>query len=296
MAFESNFVIFLLFVTELFGVTVGGNFPSPPMLTSGKEHILEKNESFNILCQGNRPLNWTVPQPELLNNEKNLKYYRPYLPGWQQKISYIPAPNIVDENKRHTTIGDTIKLTCCSEHETTEVMFEWKTPTGFDPKRMNKIFDESPYETTLTVFNATKNDKGVYTCIVFDHHQHQNTSNITITVLDESYDIADTSQLLIFIPGINKKCEISEDVLSVHPMKDTTTSEDFFIAVEECSVKVKTWNKIVSILLRMVFLNRENAGLLKGTSDEVKELQPEKDILFLHCIVTTVVNFILGRA
>ncbi|XP_050497414.1 vascular endothelial growth factor receptor 1-like [Diabrotica virgifera virgifera] len=55
------------------------------------------------------------------------------------------------------------------------------------PKRMNKIFDESPYETTLTVFNATKNDKGVYTCIVFDHHQHQNTSNITITVLDKNF-------------------------------------------------------------------------------------------------------------
>uniref|UniRef100_A0A023F0X1 Proteinral transcription factor ii-i repeat domain-containing protein 2b n=1 Tax=Triatoma infestans TaxID=30076 RepID=A0A023F0X1_TRIIF len=135
--------------------------------------------------------------------------------------------------------------------------------------------------------------------------------------LDESCDITDTSQLLIFIRGINKKCEISEELLSVHPMKDTTTGEDFFLAVEECLVKVSlTWNKIVSVTTDgCPSLTGKNVGLLKRIRDKVKELQPEHDILFLHCIihqevlcrkvlklnhvvtvVTKVVNFIRGRA
>lgn len=62
--------------------------------------------------------------------------------------------------------------------------------------------------------------------------------------LDEFCDITDPIQLLIFF----RECEISEELLSLHPMKDTITGEDFFIAVEECLVKVNiTCNKIVSI-------------------------------------------------
>ncbi|XP_026480929.1 general transcription factor II-I repeat domain-containing protein 2B-like [Ctenocephalides felis] len=133
--------------------------------------------------------------------------------------------------------------------------------------------------------------------------------------LDESCDISDTSQLLIFIRGINKKCEISEELLSVHPMKGTTTGEDFFLAVKECLVKVSlTWNKIVSVTTDgCPSLTGKNVGLLNRICDKVKELQPEHDILFLHCIihqevlcrkvlklnhlvVTKVVNFIRGRA
>lgn len=133
--------------------------------------------------------------------------------------------------------------------------------------------------------------------------------------LDESCDISDTSQLLIFIRGINKKFEINEELLSVHPMKDTTTGEDFFMAVEECLLKVNlTWDKVVSITTDgCPSLTGKNVGLLKRISDKVKQLQPRQEILFLHCIihqetlckkvlklnhvikvVTKVVNFIRG--
>jgi len=47
--------------------------------------------------------------------------------------------------------------------------------------------------------------------------------------LEESRDITDTSQFLIFIRGINKRFEITEKLLSVYHMKDTTTGEDFLI-------------------------------------------------------------------
>lgn len=70
-------------------------------------------------------------------------------------------------------------------------------------------------------------------------------------------------------------------------MKDTTTNEDFSIAVEECLIKVNlTWNKIVSIITDgCPSLTEKNVGLLKRISDIVKEMQSEQDILFSYYII-----------
>ena len=46
--------------------------------------------------------------------------------------------------------------------------------------------------------------------------------------LDESTDEEDTAQLLIFIRGINRNFFITEELLSLESMKDTTTSKDLF--------------------------------------------------------------------
>ena len=50
--------------------------------------------------------------------------------------------------------------------------------------------------------------------------------------LDESVDVSDTSQLLLFIRGINANFEITEDLASVHSMHGTTTGIDIFREVE----------------------------------------------------------------
>ncbi|XP_050509269.1 vascular endothelial growth factor receptor 1 isoform X2 [Diabrotica virgifera virgifera] len=328
MALKNNFVIFLVFVGELCSVAVGGSlYSSPQILLAEKEYVLEKNESFTIFCQGNKPLTWTLPSPKdpvkqkwtthtikaekannpmykygsrlklynmsypfvgfyschfqdgqdiadedsdsnkvylFVNDKENLKVEnnqvnidniyvqkgdvalipcRPTAPDVEvklfmidsdniedddnvpydnklgfsfvvsdvnqmgsymctfskgnetfemiytveldQKTSYIPTPNIVDENKGHTTIGDTIKLNCSPQYTKINVMFDWDTPTGFDPKRMKKT--DTPNESTLTVLNATKNDRGVYTCLVYDHQKHRNSRNITMTVFDKNF-------------------------------------------------------------------------------------------------------------
>ncbi|KAF7691530.1 General transcription factor II-I repeat domain-containing protein 2A [Cucumispora dikerogammari] len=52
--------------------------------------------------------------------------------------------------------------------------------------------------------------------------------------LDESTDLQDTAQLLIFIRGINSRFEITEELLGVESLKDTTTIRDLFGAVENC--------------------------------------------------------------
>ena len=51
--------------------------------------------------------------------------------------------------------------------------------------------------------------------------------------LDESTDINDTSQLLIFIRGVDSNFEITEELLSVSSMHRTTTGEDIFKEVHK---------------------------------------------------------------
>ena len=51
--------------------------------------------------------------------------------------------------------------------------------------------------------------------------------------LDESNDIKDTAQLLIFIRTIDSNFRISEELASMEPMKGTTTGEDLLKAVNE---------------------------------------------------------------
>ena len=50
--------------------------------------------------------------------------------------------------------------------------------------------------------------------------------------LDESTNIDDTAQLLIFVRGISENFEITEELLSMESIKDTTTGEDIFECVE----------------------------------------------------------------
>ncbi|CAH1987888.1 unnamed protein product, partial [Acanthoscelides obtectus] len=51
--------------------------------------------------------------------------------------------------------------------------------------------------------------------------------------LDESKDISDTAQLAVFVRGVETDFTITEELLDVIPLKDTTTGEDMFGAVED---------------------------------------------------------------
>ena len=49
--------------------------------------------------------------------------------------------------------------------------------------------------------------------------------------LDESTDIQDTAQLLIYLRGIDENFEITEKLLSMESLKDTATGKD---GVQQC--------------------------------------------------------------
>ena len=91
--------------------------------------------------------------------------------------------------------------------------------------------------------------------------------------LDESTDIDDTAQLLIFVRGISENFEITEKLLSMESMKNTTTGENIFECVENalCTMEL-SWQKMVSVTVDgCPSLTGENVGLLKRLSDRVAE-------------------------
>ena len=63
--------------------------------------------------------------------------------------------------------------------------------------------------------------------------------------MDESTDLTSTSQLLIFIRGVNLDFEITEQLASNCSMQGTTTSEELFFEVEKnLQCYSLHWNKL----------------------------------------------------
>ena len=63
--------------------------------------------------------------------------------------------------------------------------------------------------------------------------------------MHKSTDLTSTSQLLIFIRGVNLDFEITEQLASVCSMHRTTTGEDLFLEVEKIlQCHSLQWNKL----------------------------------------------------
>ena len=105
--------------------------------------------------------------------------------------------------------------------------------------------------------------------------------------MDESTDIDDTAQLLIFVRGISENFEITEELLSMESMKDATTGEDIFECVENTFRTVELpWQKMVSVTTDgYPSLTGKSVGLPKRLSDRVAEINCTRELIFLHCII-----------
>ena len=55
--------------------------------------------------------------------------------------------------------------------------------------------------------------------------------------IDESTDITSTAQLAVFVRGIDQECNITEEILGLQAMKDTTTGDDIFNEVKALMTK-----------------------------------------------------------
>uniref|UniRef100_A0A8C3THQ5 Uncharacterized protein n=1 Tax=Chelydra serpentina TaxID=8475 RepID=A0A8C3THQ5_CHESE len=88
--------------------------------------------------------------------------------------------------------------------------------------------------------------------------------------LDDSTDIKDTAQLLIFVRGIG-----------------TTKGSDLYKRVFGCLEYLKLpWSKLVNVTTGgSPNLTGKNVGLLKRIQDKVKEDDSDKEVIFLHCII-----------
>ena len=61
---------------------------------------------------------------------------------------------------------------------------------------------------------------------------HQQLKGLFSLALDDSTDIDETAQLLIFVPGISENFE-TEELLSMETMKNITTWKDIFECVKK---------------------------------------------------------------
>ncbi|XP_077573515.1 general transcription factor II-I repeat domain-containing protein 2-like [Stigmatopora nigra] len=123
--------------------------------------------------------------------------------------------------------------------------------------------------------------------IVSELNKKAATFKLFSLALDESTDIKDTAQLLIFIRGINKSFEITEELLSMEPLKGKTRGEDLYEHLSAVVERMKLpWNKLANVTTDgSPNLTGKNVGLLKRIQDKVKEQNPEQDLIFLHCII-----------
>ena len=67
--------------------------------------------------------------------------------------------------------------------------------------------------------------------------------------LDESTDVSDTSQLLLFVRGINVNFKITQELMSIHSMHGITTGLDIFAQVEKLISDYNLeWKKLKCIM------------------------------------------------
>jgi hypothetical protein len=66
--------------------------------------------------------------------------------------------------------------------------------------------------------------------------------------VDESYDVTDTVQLLIFIHGIDATFTVYEELGGLFSLKGTTTGEDLFLKIQETLASLElSWEKLKSV-------------------------------------------------
>ena len=105
--------------------------------------------------------------------------------------------------------------------------------------------------------------------------------------LDESTDEEDTAQLLIFIRGVNRNFVVTEELLGLESIKDTTTGKDLFEHTVHCVEKNSlSWNKLASITTdgAKAFTGK-NVGMVKLLKNKLKAEDANSDVMSFHCIL-----------
>lgn len=105
--------------------------------------------------------------------------------------------------------------------------------------------------------------------------------------IDESTDHKDTAQLAIFVKGVDRELNETEELLSLMPMKDTTTGADIFAVV------LNAFEKFGMDLSTLCGIATDGARSMSGTGigfvgrlkSALREKKISDDIVIFHCII-----------
>ena len=113
----------------------------------------------------------------------------------------------------------------------------------------------------------------------------ENTFKCFSVALDESTDVLDTAQLLIFIRRIDKHFCITEELLSIKSLKSTTTGTDIFDSVIQSLEKSQLClDKLVSITTDGTpLLTGKHSGLIKRINHKIQADYPLHKVVSFYC-------------
>ncbi|XP_060845827.1 general transcription factor II-I repeat domain-containing protein 2-like [Rhopalosiphum padi] len=113
-----------------------------------------------------------------------------------------------------------------------------------------------------------------------------NSFNFFSLAMDESTDVCDTAQLLIFIRGIDDDFNVYEELADLCSLKGTTTGEDLFKSIDKSLNNLGfEWKKLVSVTTDG---GKNMSGSNKGVVGRIKKkmLQNDYEIpMNFHCII-----------
>ena len=104
--------------------------------------------------------------------------------------------------------------------------------------------------------------------------------------MDESLDISSTSQLLMFIRGVDENMKVTQELAALHSMYDTVTGEHIFNKMLNTFSEYNLeWSNLSCVT---VDGGRNMSGTKKGLVGQVKEECKKRKIpqpMFVHCMI-----------
>ncbi|XP_049748425.1 general transcription factor II-I repeat domain-containing protein 2B-like isoform X1 [Elephas maximus indicus] len=105
--------------------------------------------------------------------------------------------------------------------------------------------------------------------------------------VDESTYINNTSQLIIFIRGVDENFYVTEELLDMVPVTDPTSESGLFLDVEKSLEKFNVdWSKLVSVTTDGApAMVSDNTGLVAKLKSKVKTFRKDAELKCIHCII-----------
>ncbi|XP_072900750.1 general transcription factor II-I repeat domain-containing protein 2-like [Hemitrygon akajei] len=105
--------------------------------------------------------------------------------------------------------------------------------------------------------------------------------------VDESRDTSDTAQLSIFIRGVDSSLCVTEELLGLRSMHDTTTGKDLFEEVSRCvNIMRLPWDKLVGLTTDGApAMCGQKSGLVGRIREKMREENGAGELTAYHCII-----------